>query len=400
MAMFSCLGFLLFLLSSALACDIEVTLDSTTPSYTVETPNYPNLYPSDQDCTYRVNVPADALGVTVYCPVFDVKNARRGRCSDYFEFIADGISEGYCGSTTDLLKQYDSDFVELHFVSSGRRNRRDIGVQCIVSYIEPYVAPATRSDDCPCGARNTGMSRIIGGTETFPNEYPYQVVLRSNSMFHFCGASLISDEWVLTAAHCVDSATVDDFWITLGDHHKYDPDETDEVTMRASEVIIHADWDTNTIRNDIALIKLSSPVEFTDTISPVCLPYSELSISGQTGYAIGWGRTEYQGPVSLVLLDVELNLLTADECLAQSSYNPNDITDFMICGEAPDQGTCNGDSGGAVLMDNNGFLELRGIVSFGVNCVHDLYPSVFTNVAEYITWIETNTEKTDFCQDR
>merc|ERR1712055_1246961 len=142
-----------------------------------------------------------------------------------------------------------------------------------------------RSDGCICGLANR-RNRIKGGRYTEANEYPWQaLVLYGQSSQSLCGGSLISDRWVLTAAHCAPSRDPRDYQVWLGVHdrsRKFSDGLSKE--MSVAEVRVHELYnylsrqhEQNINKNrfiafDIALIKLEDQVTFDDHIKPVCLP--------------------------------------------------------------------------------------------------------------------------------
>ena len=119
---------------------------------------------------------------------------------------------------------------------------------------------------CECGLPASANDRIVGGKETAPNQYPWQVALMqckdcSNSM---CGATIISKDYILTAAHCTQNG--DTYWVKVGEHDMTVPDATDKAILLETTVINHKDYDSNTMVNDIALLKLKTPLTFTDKV--------------------------------------------------------------------------------------------------------------------------------------
>ncbi len=125
--------------------------------------------------------------------------------------------------------------------------------------------------------------RIVGGTVVIPNSWPWQVGLKKGGFF--CGGSLINNQWIVTAAHCETSVT--GLSIHLGDHN-IDVDNSGETRISAARWISHPQYNEDTINNDIALIKLSTPVQFSSRISPVCLPQGKQASIGQRGFTTGW----------------------------------------------------------------------------------------------------------------
>ncbi|XP_076042405.1 chymotrypsin BI-like [Oratosquilla oratoria] len=253
----------------------------------------------------------------------------------------------------------------------------------------PYTPGTWRSASCGTMSAEAA-ARIVGGTEATPHSYPWQVALFIDSGF-FCGGALISDEWVLTAAHCTDGGN--SIQVVLGAHN-VQTYESSQVTMTSYNFFEHQNWISYLLMNDIALIKLPKKVDFNSYIQPVCLPtrseQGDLMV-GKTVTASGWGKSsDSAGGITNKLRNVNLPVISNTEC----AYTYGGIvTDNILCTSgAGGKGTCSGDSGGPLNYKSNGRAETRGVVSFGSSAGCELgYPAAFTRVTAYLDWIETNT---------
>ncbi|XP_076042404.1 brachyurin-like isoform X2 [Oratosquilla oratoria] len=241
-----------------------------------------------------------------------------------------------------------------------------------------------------CGTMSAeAIARIVGGTEAVPHSYPWQVALFIDRSF-FCGGALISDEWILTAAHCTDGGS--SIEITLGAHN-LQAFEPSQVTMTSYNFFEHENWISFLLMNDIALVKLPQKVTFNEYIQPVCLPHrSDMSdtMAGSTVTASGWGKMsdDAMGTTN-ILRNVDLPVITNDECAMTFG---GVITKNVICTSgAGGRSTCQGDSGGPLNYKAHSRVETRGIVSFGSNKCEQGLPAVFTRVTAYLDWIETKT---------
>ncbi|XP_047486380.1 chymotrypsin BI [Penaeus chinensis] len=223
--------------------------------------------------------------------------------------------------------------------------------------------------------------RIVGGVEATPHSWPHQAALFIDDMY-FCGGSLISNEWVLTAAHCMDGAGFVE--VVLGAHNIRE-NEASQVSIVSTDFFTHENWNSWLLTNDIALIRLPSPVSTNSNIKTVRLPSSDVSV-GTTVTPTGWGRpSDSASGISDVLRQVNVPVMTNDEC--NSVYGI--VGDGVVCIDGTGgKSTCNGDSGGPLNL--NGMTY--GITSFGSSAGCEKgYPAAFTRVHYYLDWIEQKT---------
>uniref|UniRef100_A0A8C6LXE0 trypsin n=1 Tax=Nothobranchius furzeri TaxID=105023 RepID=A0A8C6LXE0_NOTFU len=216
--------------------------------------------------------------------------------------------------------------------------------------------------------------RIVGGYECPKNSVPYQVSLFAG--YNYCGGILLSDEWVLSAAHCKSKSDVE---VRLGEHDIWEPENTEQHIMSA-EFIHHPDYNPRTQDSDIMLIRLSRTATLNSFVRPVALP-SKCASAGSRCLVSGWGNIP-RYPDKLQCLDIPV--LSDDTCF--NSY-PFQITDNMICAGFLEGGkdSCQGDSGGPLVCDG----ELQGVVSWGKGCALKNKPGVYTKVCNYVSWIKT-----------
>ncbi|KAM3617126.1 uncharacterized protein V6R79_002510 [Siganus canaliculatus] len=234
-------------------------------------------------------------------------------------------------------------------------------------------------------------SRVVGGEDVIPNSWPWQVSLQyqsGSSYYHTCGGTLISNQWVLTAAHCISSSLT--YRVQLG-RHTLSANEAGTATLAPSKIIVHEDWDSYRIRNDIALIKLPSAVSFSNTIAAACLPASgDILANNYSCYVTGWGRLYTGGPAADTLQQALLPVVDYSTC-SRYDWWGSLVTNLMVCAGGDGKlASCNGDSGGPLnCQGSDGVWEVHGVVSFGssLGCNYYKKPSVFTRVSGYISWI-------------
>lgn len=249
---------------------------------------------------------------------------------------------------------------------------------------------------CDCGIINQEI-RIVGGMPTGINRYPWVARLVYDGKFH-CGASLINNDYVVTAAHCVRRLKRSKIRVILGDHDQTVINDSESVMRAVSSIVRHRHFDVNSYNHDIALLKLRKPVVFSKTVRPVCLPPEDLDPAGMTGIVVGWGRTSEGGTLASVIQEVQVPILTLSQC-RNSKYKPSRITANMLCAGKGVQDSCQGDSGGPLLVNSGGDdkYELVGIVSWGVGCGRPGYPGVYTRVNRYTDWVKRNMRDTCLC---
>ncbi|KAK8732736.1 hypothetical protein OTU49_006900 [Cherax quadricarinatus] len=243
---------------------------------------------------------------------------------------------------------------------------------------------------------DTGF-RIIGGGYTRLNEFPWQVALVYRNKF-FCGGSLISDRHILTAGHCVFgsfSRGIDLLRVSLGDHDLATRNETKNIVAKVKTVHWHLHYNPHTTVNDIALMELDEPIDFSYSISAVKLP-SDLDERYDLANATvsGWGR--YSSKVkktSSVLKKFTGPLMNTTKCVAAWNKFPGvkALYDKHVCLDITMGTPCHGDSGGPLVVCSGVQCTQVGVVSFGFPlCINVGLPTVFTRITNYKSWIDMN----------
>ncbi|XP_075988489.1 trypsin-4 [Anticarsia gemmatalis] len=265
------------------------------------------------------------------------------------------------------------------------------------------VVPANvfrrRADDdsaqVECGLPSSKIiqKRIIGGREARFAEFPWQAHVRISEFQ--CGGVLVSRWFVATAAHCVSRARPRDIAVWLG---ALDTSAGAHTARKLGVVqkILHPLFQfrmTQPDRYDIALLKLSRPITYTTHILPICLPERDMELRGRAGVIAGWGKTDAStGHTGTNLLrSATVPILSTEQCINwhRSKQISVEIHSEMICAGHSDghQDACLGDSGGPLIVLDNGRYYLVGITSAGFGCGVDHQPGIYHNVKVTSSWI-------------
>ncbi|KAM8805023.1 coagulation factor IX-like [Eudromia elegans] len=246
--------------------------------------------------------------------------------------------------------------------------------------------------EAPHPRLNGGDARIAGGMFCQRGQCPWQVLIRNSRGEGFCGGSLISSRWVVTAAHCLD--LVRPHHVTVGDFDKYQR-EMKEQKIGVERSWPHPHYDSDNYNSDIALLYLSSEVAFNEFALPICLPSPNLAAllteEGRVGTVSGWGATHQRGATLRFLMRVRVPVVSMESC--QRSMDRL-VTDNMFCAgyEVAAEDACKGDSGGPFAVPYHNTWFLLGIVSWGEGCAEKGKYGVYTRVANYIPWIKEVVE--------
>jgi trypsin len=238
----------------------------------------------------------------------------------------------------------------------------------------------------------SGEQEIVGGTNTTIGTNPWQVSLQTSSGFHFCGGSVLNHSWVLTAQHCVNSGGVitKPARVAAGSTTLSGMSGSGQIRSVA-EVIVYPGFVGVTSGKDIALLRLSTPLDLSGpNVQAIGLATSADASNGTTNPGIvsrvtGWGRLSSGGTSPDTLQTVDVALLS--NASAQASYPNETITADQLAAASPGRDSCNGDSGGPLTVLRDSTRVLAGVVSWGTGCADARYPGMYARVSTYAGWI-------------
>jgi len=271
---------------------------------------------------------------------------------------------------------------------------------CILSGIsDPSGGSSGGSEDSipqgTCGAPSKSpmsagtTSYIVGGNEAEAHSLPWQISVQTPCGFHSCGATIISANIVLTAAHCVNRG--DNIYVKAGAHSL----SRDGQKYKIQEIIPHSQYNIpKPFNNDIAILKIEgSGIRLGTNAMPACLPPSGHEWGLNTQFIVsGWGTLKPDGDSPDKLMQVTVPIADFNKCVRQYPYLTPSWKKVLCAGL--DQGgkdSCQGDSGGPLVAKYNGKWTLAGVVSYGKGCAMANYPGVYTHVSHYIDWINQNS---------
>ncbi|XP_012929401.2 transmembrane protease serine 11G-like [Heterocephalus glaber] len=242
---------------------------------------------------------------------------------------------------------------------------------------------------CGLGMEYPPVERVAHGQIANKAAWPWQASLQMDGM-HFCGASLISADWLLTAAHCFDTHKNPKLWMASFGTTLRSP----LMRRKVLSIIVHENYAAHKHEDDIAVVKLSTPVLFSENVHRVCLPGATFEVLPESKvFVTGWGGLKANGPFPNTLRQVEVEVISSDVCNRVYVYG-GAVSSGMICAGflTGERDACEGDSGGPlVIVQDQNIWYLIGIVSWGIGCGKENKPGLYTKVTHYRDWIKSKT---------
>lgn len=234
------------------------------------------------------------------------------------------------------------------------------------------------------------QTRIMGGDSADEKNWPWQAGIRLRNGFKlFCGGTIISSKFVLSAAHCFEKVRHNQIFVTAGHIAKRYQGSSREPgfqQLAVDRIISHEAYDPNIIYVDIAMLKIKGHWQWSEYVQPACLPENEFKVTDNAVCAItGWGVTDGDKDY---LNQATIPMVNFQRCRRLLDYAVKDHT--QVCAGNVEKGgidTCQGDSGGPLMCVSGGVWKIVGITSWGFGCGDRESPGVYTNVAKYRQWI-------------
>lgn len=249
-------------------------------------------------------------------------------------------------------------------------------------------------------ARNNSSTKraIVFGTNAPFAQWPWQIAMnlwQDPYFLQFCGATLLNENWAITAAHCIKEVPIWHYLLQLGitdlNIQNHIPDGYQERYLQ--NIFVHWNYNKITSENDLSLLKFTVPIILLPNVRPILLPEHNDNFVGQTAWVTGWGSLYSGGSQSTILQQINIPILDNRVCKSmyrKAGYRKH-IPHTLICAGLPSGGpdACQGDSGGPMVVKrqtDNRFV-LVGITAWGVNCGKPNQPGVYTRISEYRSWI-------------
>ncbi|NWR98111.1 FA9 factor, partial [Motacilla alba] len=260
-------------------------------------------------------------------------------------------------------------------------------------------SPAASTESSPAASTSitpvlrTG-TRVVGGSDSMKGEVPWQVLLVNSQGLGFCGASIINEKWLVTAAHCLKPGYTHNLTAVAGEHDVRSDDHTEQL-RKVVRLLPHPTYNAsiNEYHNDIALLELERPLTFNSYVTPICLGSREFTnalLRQGVGTVSGWGKVLFRGRKATTLQVLKVPFVDRPTCLKSTSTT---ILQNMFCAGFPSGGrdTCEGDSGGPYTTEIEGTWFLTGITSWGEECALPGKYGIYTRVSKYVKWIKQTT---------
>ncbi|XP_064108618.1 transmembrane protease serine 9-like [Macrobrachium nipponense] len=368
--------------------------------FALMSPNHPNRYPSNYNCVWKFKKSSLDVILRLHCDSTQIR--RKPHCREGWIRVRDDkdMDRKLCGRHLDLPFDSKGNSLEISFHSKTRQTAN--GFHCKVTGVAPpsdESAPPQNSEKlCPICGTPRRDERIVGGQMAANHSHPYLGgLVNDNETTVWCGAVLISEQYLLTVAHCAKNIHLDEHEVNviLGTNLVLEGEEGGQQRIPVAKVIIHGRYNPLNLANDIALLELQRPAILGPTVHPICLPTEDSDYTGTMAITTGWGKLSEGGELSATLQEVAVEVVSHEECVRV--YKADNVNTNHVCAGGNGTDACQADSGGPLIVTlSNGTKVLLGITSWGRGCGRIGNPGVYVKVFGYLGWIVSKVEK-DAC---
>ncbi|XP_067848572.1 coagulation factor X-like [Heptranchias perlo] len=235
---------------------------------------------------------------------------------------------------------------------------------------------------------NKASMRIVGGQDCPLGQCPWQVLLIDENKDGFCGGTILTELFVLTAAHCLNQTRT--ITVVAGEFD-VSKEEFSEQRQDVEAVVPHPSFYRRTYDNDIAVLMLNRPLQLNRNVVPICLPHRDFAekvlMNMPHALVSGWGRVHENGMPSIKLQRLTVPYIDRAKCIESSRFP---LSQNMFCAGYDDESkdACQGDSGGPHVTEHKSTWFLTGVVSWGEGCAQKGKYGIYTKTSKYIKWVK------------
>ncbi|XP_006881894.1 PREDICTED: coagulation factor IX [Elephantulus edwardii] len=326
-------------------------------------------------------------------------NMKNGRCKQFCKLGADSKVVCSCTDGYQLAEDKHSCIPAVPFpcgrVSVSLSSKTLTRAETVFSSVDYENSTEAEWDNVTeSNSSQSEFTRVVGGDNAIPGQFPWQVVLHGK-IEAFCGGSIINEKWVVTAAHCIEPG--DQITVVAGEHNIEEKEHTEQ-TRKVIRTIPHFHYNASVNRysHDIALLELDQPLVLNSYVTPICVAnreYTNTFLKLGSGYVSGWGKIFNRGRSASILQYLKVPLIDRATCLRSTRVT---ILNNMFCAGYHEGGkdSCQGDSGGPHVTEVEGTSFLTGIISWGEECAMKGKYGIYTKVSRYVNWIKEKTKLT------